>query len=162
MRNLIARYVHLNLSPVVLKNLRRLMFWLWAPHSVSGTTSTKWKIQPNTQNAVDGKEDKGENLTKFWISHFLMKKLLCHYGSLHDFNLIERGSIFKRRFHNRSRVSLNSLTWGIDWWREKILPVTILDPSVVLLKVPNSFPYTVYDICRQTEYIEMQTVVYRL
>ena len=90
------------------------------------------------------------------------EKIALPLRVLHDFNLIERESIFKRRFHNRSRVSLNSLTWGIDWWREKILPVTILDPSVVLLKVPNSFPYTVYDICRQTEYIETQTVVYRL
>ena len=39
------------------------------------------------------------------------------------------------RFHRYSpggRGILNSLTWGIDWWRKKkLLPVTVLEPSVV-------------------------------
>ena len=44
------------------------------------------------------------------------------------------------RFHRYSpggRGILNSLTWGIDWWRKKkLLPVTVLEPSVVFAQSP--------------------------
>ena len=44
----------------------------------------------------------------------------------------KRTRIRFQRYSPGGRGILNSLTWGIDWWRKKkLLPVTVLEPSVV-------------------------------